>query len=172
MSAATAAWFSRTPRTSAVATTVSAPTRGIFAGISLLTALFGYALLVGTYFVVRSTGLVADSDSAAMTLAIRATASSGSLIPDGGALYGHGFQYTAISQVLLAFTGVNVAQLQQAIYPLLSALLVFPAWALYREVCGTRPAAALSVLLLFSQPEFLFVIMRGSHERVLRALML
>jgi hypothetical protein len=46
-----------------------------------------------------------------------------------------------------------------------------PAWALYRELTSSNRAAGFATLLLFMQPELLFVVLRGSHERVTRFLM-
>ncbi|MDP8923476.1 MAG: hypothetical protein M3O34_11440 [Chloroflexota bacterium] len=138
----------------------------------LIVPVLVYAMLIATYFVVRLGGRTTEIDTAWLTLSIRSVALSGDLTPDTGFVYGNGYAYTAISNAILAFTGLSIATLQQLVYPATSALLVFPAWALYRELTGSVRVAALATLLLFMQPEFLFVVMRGSHERVLRALML
>ena len=47
-----------------------------------------------------------------------------------------------------------------------------PAWLTYRELTGSTHGAAITTTLLFTQPEFLFVILRSSHEKFTRALML
>ncbi len=143
----------------------------------VLGALFVCALLVAVYFVVRSGGYWAENDTAMQGLAIRTMVEGGRLAPDESAYprayaYPNGYGYAAISTALLAFTGLTVSGLQQLVYPLTSALLVFPAWALYRELTGTWRGAALATLLLLLQPEFLFVVLRGSHERVLRCCMM
>ena len=129
-----------------------------------------YALLVGVYFVARAGGYWAENDTAALSLAMRVVERTGSLTT--GAIYGNGYGYSALSVFLVSLSGVSVATLQQVLYPLLSALLVIPAWALYRELTGTGRAATLASVLLFTQPEFMFVILRGSHERLLRFFML
>ncbi|MHB1417833.1 MAG: hypothetical protein ACYC1C_21495, partial [Chloroflexota bacterium] len=149
---------------------LSQPARG--ADWVPLALLVSYVLLAGTYFVVRSSGHWAETDSAQMALAIRSVGDSGTLVPAEGKVYPSGFGYAVVSNAILAFTGLSVAALQQVLYPLLSTLLVFPAWALYRELTGSRWAAALATFFLLSQPEFLFVVFRGSHERVTRALMI
>jgi hypothetical protein len=125
---------------------------------------------VATYFVGRYGGHWAEDDGQA--LAIRSLAQAGTLIPPTGVTYGNGYGYAAVSDALLTFTGLTVPQLVQIMYPLVSAALVFPAWALFQELTESRRLAGLATLFLFVQPEFLFVVLRGSHERVLRTLML
>jgi hypothetical protein len=134
--------------------------------------LLAYALLVATYFVVRPGSQWSETDTAQLTQGIRAVEQSAALAPDSRHVYAQGYGYPVVSNMLLATTGLSVQALQQVAYPLLTALLVFPAWALFRHFTGSGRAAALAVLLLFLQPEFLFVVLRGSHERVLRLLML
>ena len=138
----------------------------------LLPSLIAYVLSVCTYYVVRAGGSLAENDTAVLTSAIRAALESGSLLAGAGGAYLNGFTYTAVSVTLVTMTGVDPAFLQQVAFPLLSAALVLPAWCMYRELCGGARAAGLAVLLLFAQPEFLFVILRGSHERVLRLFMM
>jgi hypothetical protein len=138
-------------------------------------ALLAYAVLVCTYFVVRTGGQLAEHDTAVQAAAVESAVAAGSLTPAAGVLYPNGFVYAAISAAVIAFTGAGVAAIQQVIYPLMSALLVVPAWALYREVAPRRNgglAAGIAVAVLFAQPEFLFFVLRGSHERFLRFLIL
>jgi hypothetical protein len=131
-----------------------------------------YALAVTTYFVVRADGHWAEVDSGQQALAMRSVWESGTIMPETGLLYPSGYGYAAVSAALLNVTGISVGNLQQIIYPLISSLLVFPAWALYHELTGSRRVAAFATLLLFIQPELLFVVLRGSHERMIRTLML
>ncbi|HEX5415068.1 MAG TPA: hypothetical protein VFZ25_05335 [Chloroflexota bacterium] len=137
-----------------------------------LVALTGFAMLLALYFIARYGGQWTDIDTATITAAIRAIGETGSLTPSVGGVYPQGYGYAAVSNFVLAATGSDLAALQRIYYPLVSAFLVLPAWALYRELTGSRRAAALATLLLFLQPEFLFVVLRGSHERMLRAEML
>jgi hypothetical protein len=135
-------------------------------------ALLAYAVMACTYFVVRTGGQLAEHDTAVQATALETVMTSHRLVAASGTIYANGYLYTAVSQAVLAFTGVSVSALQQVIYPLTAALLVFPAWALYRELTpGVRSAAA-AMAILFAQPEFLFFVLRGSHERVLRFLIL
>lgn len=149
----------------------AAPSRGAI-GPSAPLLLLAFALLLGAYFVARAGPNWGEADTTGQTTAIRAVAGSGQLVPASGGAYPNGYGYAAVSDLLLAFSGLGLPALQRFVYPLLSALLVLPAWALYRELAGSARLAALATLLLLIQPEFLFVALRGSHERVLRALML
>lgn len=137
-----------------------------------LVALLELAVLMALYFVARLGGRWAENDTAYFTLVFRAITSAGTLLPPEGTIYPQGYGYAAITSFILALTGVDAGSVQRIIYPLVSAFLVFPAWALYRELTGSHRAATLGTLLLFVQPEFLFVALRGSHERMLRAEML
>ena len=87
-------------------------------------------------------------------------------------IYSNGYAFQAISAFIMAITGLDLATLQQLVYPLVAALVVLPAWALYRELTGSARGATLASLLLFTQPEFLFVILRSSHEKFTRTFLL
>jgi hypothetical protein len=131
-----------------------------------------YMLLVGTYFVARYGGYWAESDSSALTQAIHVFTENGRLIPDSGHIYANGYTYQSISAFLIAATGVDVLSLQQLVYPLLACLVALPAILLYREITQSLRGAVIGAFLLLAQPEFLFVILRSSHEKFTRALML
>ena len=131
-----------------------------------------FVALVGVYSVARYGGHWAEADSATFASVIRPFAAQGALVPDKGPVYPNGFAFQGISTVLLALTGLDVATLQQFIYPLLASLAVLPAWLLYRELTGSGRGATLATALLFTQPEFLFVMLRSSHEKFTRSLML
>jgi hypothetical protein len=133
-------------------------------------SLGAFALVLGAYFPFRFGGRWAETDSAGQAASIRAMVTEATLIPNES-LYSNGYLFSVVSTFLLAFTGLSTAQLLQWLYPLISASLVLIAWPAYRELTGSARAATLATVLLFAQPEFLFVILRGSHERVLRALL-
>ena len=115
---------------------------------------------IGTYFVARFGGRWAENDSAVFTDVIRSFMAAGRLVPAQGDVYASGYTYQAVSAFVLAATGLEVSALQQLVYPLLSALVMVPAWLLYRELLGSRRGATLATLLLLGQPEFLFVVLR------------
>jgi hypothetical protein len=56
--------------------------------------------------------------------------------------------------------------------PLLMVWIVFPAWLAYREFTGSAKGATLATVILLTQPELLFAILRGTHEKFTRGLML
>jgi hypothetical protein len=132
--------------------------------------LLAFALVIGAYFSFRFGGHWSETDTAAQAIAIRAMISDRALISAGGLSYANGYVFSAVSTFLLAFVGIDPATLLQSLFPIISASLIVMAWPLYRELTGSGRAATVGTLLLFSQPEFLFVILRGSHERVLRML--
>src|SRR5215217_4826679 len=114
-----------------------------------------YVLLAAFYFVDRYGGRWAEIDSASFTEVIRNFGQEGQLVPAQGDFYPNGYTYQAISSFLSAVTGLQVATLQQVFYPFVAALVVLPAWVLYRELTGSARGAMLATLLLFTQPEFL-----------------
>jgi hypothetical protein len=60
----------------------------------------------------------------------------------------------------------------QIIFSLLMAFwVVVPAWLAYRELVRSEVTASIAVLILLIQPEFLFPLLRGSHEKFTRGLM-
>lgn len=132
----------------------------------------GFMFVVSIYFITRYGGLWAEADSTTFTNVIRPIISERRLIPTHGLVYPNGYTYQAVSMWIIALTGLDILTLQQLIYPLVSVLIVLPAWALYRELTGSARGATLTTILLLMQPEFLFVILRSSHEKLTRALML
>jgi hypothetical protein len=130
-----------------------------------------YMILVGLYLIVRFHGRWAENDSATFTSIIQAFVDQGQLVPRQ-IFYANGYAYSALSTFIIGLTGLEPTTLQQLIYPPLAALVVLPAWLLYREFTGSARGATLTTVLLLTQPEFLFVILRSSHEKFTRALML
>lgn len=131
-----------------------------------------YMLVVGYYATVRYMGNWAENDSAAFTHWIRKLTADGQLVPLGGGIYPNGYAYQAISTYVASTTGLSPAVLQQLMYPLIACIVVLPAWIFYREFTGSQQGATLTTILLFTQPEFLFVILRSSHEKFTRTFML
>src|SRR5512142_1389229 len=90
-----------------------------------------YLVVVGLYFLLRSDGHWAESDSAAFTDYIRGFVNTGKIVPTVQGVYPNGYAYQAISTFIVSLTGLRVATLQQWIYPLLVAVIVLPAWMMY-----------------------------------------
>jgi hypothetical protein len=131
-----------------------------------------YLFVVGAYFVLRFNGQWAESDSATFTRYIRLFSAAGELTAPGVEVYPNGYLNQAISTFILSLSGLSVESLQQLVYPLLAGLVVPVAWITYRELAGNNRAATIATLLLVTQPDFLFVILRSSHEKFTRTLML
>ncbi len=132
---------------------------------------FLFMTVVGLYFLVRFDGYWAEADSSSFTTYIRDFIDAGKLMPAPTGVYPNGYAYQAVSTFITSLTGLEVKTLQQRIYPLLAAIVVLPAWISYREATGSNLGGTLATLLIFTQPEFLFVILRSSHEKFTRMLM-
>ncbi len=124
-----------------------------------------YALVVAGYFVLRYDGRWTDSDTASLTKATLAIVDEGTLVPSR-AVYSHGYAYQSFSAFVAEVTGQPVADLQFWVLPLVAAGLSLAAFVMYRELTGEALAGGLATLLLFSQPDFLFAVFRGSHEKI------
>jgi len=131
----------------------------------LLLAVLLYALLAGTYFVFRYQGRWSDPDTTNLTLATAVVSEQGTLSPDQE-IYALGFAYQSVLTLVATVTGFDLVPSQFLVFPFLAAFLSVSAFVLYRELTGSMVAGALATLLLFLQPDFLFVIFRGSHEKV------
>ena len=131
----------------------------------ILLLVLAYALIAAGYFVLRYGGGWSDGDTTNLTTAMAAVVAEGTITPTKD-LYGLGFAYQVVSSFIVLTTGLSFAELQLLVYPLLAAGLSLVAYAMYRALTGDPTAGALAALLLFLQPEFLFVIFRGSHEKL------
>lgn len=139
------------------------------AQVTVLLVLFTIAAL---YSLVRYGGLWGESDTFTRTGDILSVLTRGQLTPENTDVYPNGFGYQSIVVFLSSLSGLTVAQLQIYGSTMLSILVVIPAWLAYRELTSSSSGATLATAFLFVQPEFLFVIMRGTHEKFTRALML
>lgn len=129
-------------------------------------------LVVAAYFVSRYQGQWAENDSAVFTKVIKTFTQEGQLLPTDQNYYPNGYGYQAISDFIITVTGLDVTTLQQLVYPFFAALVILLACLLFRELIGSWKGATIAALLLFTQPEFLFVILRSSHEKFSRILLL
>ncbi len=138
-----------------------------------LTLLLLATTLFAVYFLARYRGLWGDGDTFALGNATAAVLADGRLVPAGPAyVYPNGFGYQTIIAFLGQVSGVGLPALQVYGAALLALWLVVPAWLLYRELTDSPAAATLATVLLLVQPEFLFAVFRGSHEKYSRGLML
>lgn len=128
------------------------------------------AALLAAFTAMRYGGLYSETDTSVFTALSRAMLTEGRLIPRQQA-YPHGYGFPALITLLVHVTGLSVAQLQVAGGALLAMWLVIPAWLAYRELTGSTRGATLATVIILVQPEFLFSILRGSHEKFTRGLM-
>jgi hypothetical protein len=123
-----------------------------------------------SWFLLRYGGRWGDNDTHNFTHSIGLVLGAGSILPSGG-VYPNGYAYQALASSLIQISGVSISGMQIIAAGLLALWLVFPAWLFYREITGSSHAAVLALVILFVQPEFLFLILRGTHEKFTRGLM-
>lgn len=141
--------------------------RRISGGAISLFVLILYGLLLGSYFVLRFQAQWTENDTSSLTQAIETLRREATLQPASGVVYPHGFNYQASSLMLSLFTGVPTQTLQAILWPLVAPLvLVITSFIFYNQVTEGRRIATLAVLLLLFQADTLFVILRGSHEKL------
>jgi len=128
-----------------------------------LVLLLLFAGLLGLYWNVRYGGDVIEGDATRLTLAAEGSLIEGRVEPSKEP-YHAGFGYPSTLAMLSALTGmdVRVVQLQMGFWLIIFALIVF---LCYREVLAGARLALLATFLLLIQPDFLFYILRGSHEK-------
>ncbi len=139
---------------------------------ALIFGLLAYVLLVGFYFTLRYAGHWAENDTAFLAQASRAVINQDSLEPSVGVVYQNGFGFQAVSAYLSDLTGLSIADLYALAYPLLATLMVIPLYYLYREFTPGPWVAALGTFLVYLQSESMFVLLRGSHEKFSRPLLI
>lgn len=128
-----------------------------------LALLLVFALLAGFYTSARFAGWIAQGDALSQINAAQGTLTAGNLINPGR--YSNGFAYGALLAVTSQVSGISPNQLITwgSVWIAVFALVAFIA---YRELLGDARLAALSTLLLFLIPDFLFYVLRGGHERI------
>lgn len=143
------------------------PQRGARPRLPLLLTI---TLLIGLYAWIRYGGAYGHGDTSSFAWVIGRILDSGQLIPEEG-VYDNGYGYQALVVYLSALTGLSLGVLQSLGGALLIFWAVVPAWLAYREFTRSDRAASLATLILVVQPEFLFPLLRGTHEKFTRGLM-
>lgn len=129
---------------------------------ALLSILYGLAVTV--YILLRYGLRWGDSDTLQIVQAARAVFSQGTISPSGGA-YPHGFAYQALITALARVSGIGVMRVDLVVLPFISVGVALAAFVAFRILTGSALLGGIAALLLFIQPEFVFVIERGSHEK-------
>jgi hypothetical protein len=123
-----------------------------------------YAVLVTLFVIVRYGLRWGDSDTGQILEATRNVATQGTISPSGVA-YPHGYAYQSIIVAVSQVTGVSVARVDLAVLPFLCAVLALIAFIAFRLLTGSALLGSIAAILLFIQPEFIFEVERGSHEK-------
>jgi hypothetical protein len=130
------------------------------------------ALLIALYTLGRfGEHWSAGGDTARFTEHIRAMLETNTIQPFG-ASYQHGYGYQVLAVFLSHIGDIPLVSQQTIGSALFIAWLVIPAWLLYRELTTSQWAATLATVIILIQPEFTFAIMRGTHERFTRGMMI
>lgn len=139
--------------------------------LPILTLLFVSILWIGIYYIVRYQGFVGETDTSTFTRLTRAMIESGKLIPQN-IIYSNGYGFQSLIIFFVNLSNISLSSIQVVGASLLMGFLILPAWLLYREFTRSGKVASLACVFLFIQPEFLFPILRGTHEKWTRGLML
>lgn len=131
----------------------------------------GYALAVTIYVALRYGYRWGEQDTGQFAESIRGVIAVGSIVPASGA-YAHGYGYQTIASVVAVVSGLSVSQVQLIVLPFLTLGIAVIAFVAFRALIGNAFLAGLSALLLFIQPEFVFVVERGNHEKITHMLVL
>jgi hypothetical protein len=85
----------------------------------------------------------------------------------GQLAYSHGFMYPVVAAWLAHLSGVSILDLQRDLLPVVGIVSpVIISLVLFRALLGDWIQASLAGLMLYLQTDFLFVTLRGSHEKV------
>ncbi len=128
----------------------------------LVLVLMATALLAGLYYSLRFGGWSMEVDAGRQAVAADGMVVTGELVHRRS--YSNGYGYAAQLAAVSEVTGLPVqpVQLGSSVWVMVVALVAF---VTYREFLDSPAGAALAVLLLMIQPDFLFYVLRVSHER-------
>lgn len=137
--------------------------------LALVPVVFAFAvtLYVGLRYGYRT----GETDTTAFTGFVQTVLAQHTIVPSGN-VYPHGYAYQTLAATLVLVTGLNVMQVLLVLLPFLALATALIAFVTFRRLTGSELLGSIAALLLFIQPEFLFVIERGNHEKVTDALVL
>ena len=129
----------------------------------LLVLLVLLGIMSGAYFALRYSGWVIEVDSSRMS------AISEGIVATGGLRnyrpYRNGFGYGAMLAALNLITGIEIPVIQVG-SGITIFMLLLVAFAAYRQILSGALSGLVATFLLLLQPDFLFYVVRASHERV------
>ncbi len=130
-----------------------------------------YATAVVLFLVTRYSAGLSDTDTFAFYQFINNMSESGKLI-SGSLNYGQGYGFPSFSTFLVTLTGLDASLFLKVVYSVLGLALVAMAFTFFSIVTGSVKLASLSAFFVLLQPEILFVLLRGNHEKVTLALVI
>ena len=80
--------------------------------------------------------------------------------------YDHGYGYQSFLIFLKEMTGLELHTLQLLVVPLATSLTSLVAFMSIKMITGSAYSAFFATILLYLQPDFIFVTWRGSHESI------
>jgi len=129
----------------------------------LLVLLLVLSVFSGAYYVLRFSGLTMEVDASRQAVSADGILKTGTL--ENTRAYNNGVGYSALLATLSFVTGMSVQNVQLA-SSVLIFILILVTYIAYREMLGGTLASLAAALLLLLQPDFLFYVVRGSHERI------
>lgn len=112
----------------------------------------------------RLNGTLLDTDTGTIASIVSSARISGSFI-NTPVVYSNGMAYTAVSLFLENVTGLSGMALQ-AVLAFVFSLVGVVAFVAYRALLRSSRLALLAGLMIFLIADFLFVVRRGSHEKI------
>ena len=130
---------------------------------ALIVLLCIFAAFIAVYWIMRYGGWAMEGDAMRMTLSGEGILVEGQLAPQRYT-YAAGHGYPALLAVLSYCTGASVQTLQ-LITAVWLVVFVLVAFVTYRELLGGTAVAVVGAFLLLLQPDFVFHVLRSSHEK-------
>ena len=132
----------------------------------------GYALAVTIYGGLRYGYRWGEQDTGLFVKLIRQMLDQGTILPDTGS-YQHGYNLSGARHRVLPGDGTGCdAGRNWSSLPFLSLAVALVTFVAFRGLLGDAVVAGIATMLLFMQPEFVFVIGRGNHEKITYILIL
>lgn len=122
------------------------------------------ALVVSLFWILRFSGYSIEGDGTRLTLAAEGINIEGTIATSRYA-YSNGFGYPVLIAFLSSICGINEQMIQLGI-AILTLVLVLAAFIVYGDFLGSYKLGAIACTILLLQPDFIFYILRSSHEKI------
>jgi len=131
--------------------------------------LLAAAIMASIYYNSRFGGWSMEVDTAQQSVAADGIVATGSL--EHNHSYNNGYGYGALLAFLSYLSGQSIQSIQLFLAGS-AVIVVLAAFLVYRELLESSAIAFLAAILLLMQPDFMFYVLRGSHESVTWTLLL